>query len=124
MFSRKSDKIDGAVISIVYREDIAVACLNGRIDIDSSPAVRDRILAVLRGPHPSTVRIDFSAVTHMDSSGLATLIEALKVARGFETELKLEGLQGRLHHLFESTGILSLFNESTLPMTQSGREAV
>jgi anti-sigma B factor antagonist len=113
VFSRKSDKIEEAGINIIPSRSGALACLKGRIDIDSSPALRDRLLALLQAPHPSTVRIDFSSVTHMDSSGLATLIEALKVARGCQTELRLEGLHDRLYQLFESTGILSLFNENT-----------
>ena len=60
--------------------------------------------------------IDLSAVTHIDSSGVATLIEALKIARNCKTELRLQGLHDRLHRLFEATGILSLFNEGIRQM--------
>jgi anti-sigma B factor antagonist len=95
----------------VASEDGALACLYGRIDIDSSPALRERLLALLQRRHPSLVSIDLSGVTHIDSSGVATLIEALKIARHCKTELKLRGLHDRLHRLFEATGILSLFNE-------------
>jgi anti-sigma B factor antagonist len=61
---------------------------------------------------PNLVSIDLSAVTHLDSSGVATLIEALRVARSCKTELRLLGLQGRLLRLFELTGLLPLFNGS------------
>ncbi len=97
-------------MQITANEDGTVACLYGRIDMDSSPAVRDRLLAVLESRNLKLVAIDLSAVTHMDSSGVATLIEALKVARGYRTELRLQGLEDRLLRLFESTGILALFN--------------
>jgi len=53
-----------------------------------------------------------SAVTHIDTSGIATLIEALKIARGNKTELRLQGLHDQLLRLFECTGMLSLFNGS------------
>jgi anti-sigma B factor antagonist len=99
-------------INIVANKDGALACLYGRIDIDSSPAIRDRLLALLLGSYAKKVSIDLSAVTHIDSSGVATLIEALRVARGNRTELKLRGLDGRLLRLFEVTGLLSLFNRS------------
>ena len=89
----------------------AVAFLHGRIDIDSSPAVRDQLIAILNAPHPRTVSIDLSGVNHIDSSGVAILIEALKIARHCKTELRLQGLHDRLYRLFEATGILSLFNE-------------
>jgi anti-sigma B factor antagonist len=106
---RKS--VDKPEIDIVDTENGALVSLKGRIDIDSSPAVRDQLIALLHAPHPRTVSIDLSGVTHIDSSGVATLIEALKIARNCKTEIRLQGLHDRLHRLFEVTGILSLFNE-------------
>jgi anti-sigma B factor antagonist len=97
---------------VVADGDNGVLFLHGRIDIDSSPALRERLLALLRSPHPKIVGIDLSAVNHLDSSGVATLIEMLRIARASRTELRLEGLHDRLLRLFESTGILSLFNKS------------
>ena len=104
-------RVDKPEIDIVDTENSALASLKGRIDIDSSPAVRDQLIALFRAPHPRTVSIDFSDVTHIDSSGVATLIEALRIARNCKTELRLQGLHDRLHRLFDATGILSLFNE-------------
>lgn len=98
--------------TVVASEDRALVYLHGAIDIDSSPALGERLLAFLHSPHPNVVRIDLSAVSHLDSSGVATLIEALRIARASRTELRLEGLHDRLLRLFESTGILSLFNKS------------
>ncbi len=103
--------VDKPEIDIVDTENGALASLKGRIDIDSSPAVRDQLIALLHAPHPRTVSIDLSGVTHIDSSGVVTLIEALKIARNRNTELRLQGLHDGLHRVFEATGILSLFNE-------------
>ena len=113
MLSDNSESSDKAEINIVASEDGTLACLYGRIDIDSSPALRGRLLALLQAPHPKIVSIDLSAVTHIDSSGVATLIEVLKIARGNKTELRLQGLHDRLLLLFEVTGILCLFNGRT-----------
>ena len=111
MLSNNSESVEKSGMNIVADENSALASLYGRIDIDSSPAVRDQLIALLHAPHPRTVSIDLSGVTHIDSSGVATLIEALKIARNCKTELRLQGLHDRLHRLFEATGILSLFNE-------------
>ena len=110
MLSNNSESIEKSGMKTVANENGALASLYGRIDIDSSPAVRDQLIALLQ-PHPRTVSIDLSGVTHIDSSGVATLIEALKIARNCEIELRLQGLHDRLHRLFEATGILSLFDE-------------
>jgi anti-sigma B factor antagonist len=107
-----NSSIEDTGMKVALSGDGVVACLYGRIDIDSSPAVRDRLLALLQPPSPNLVTIDLSAVTHIDSSGVATLIESLKVARVQKTEMRLQGLQDRLLRLFEITGILSLFNRS------------
>jgi hypothetical protein len=42
------------------------------------------------------------------------LIEALKIARIGGIEMHLQGLQGRLLHLFKTTGIGSLFETNGL----------
>ena len=110
MLSNNSESIEKSGMKAVANENGTLASLYGRIDIDSSPAVRDQLIALLRAPHPRTVSIDLSGVTHIDSSGVATLIEALKIARNCGTELRLQGLHDRLHRLFDATGILSLFN--------------
>ena len=111
MPDHNSKRVVKPQINIVASEHGALASVEGRIDIDSSPAVRDQLIALLHAPHPRTVSIDLSGVTHIDSSGVATLIEALKIARNCGTDLRLQGLHDRLHHLFEVTGILSLFND-------------
>jgi anti-sigma B factor antagonist len=103
---------DGLEITVDHGEEGALVCLHGRLNIDSSPALRDRLLAMLRGQSPEAVIVDLSEVSYIDASGLATLIEGLKVARNRKTRLCLKGLQGRLLHLFEVTGMSALFEAS------------
>ena len=123
MPSNKTESIDKPEIRISLTKDGTVACLSGRVDMDSSPAVREQLLVVLREANRKTVSVDLSAVTHFDSSGIATLIDALRVARSSKTQLTLRGLDGRLLHLFELTGILSLFN-GIIEVSQPGCKAI
>ena len=46
----------------------------------------------------------------MDTSGIATLIEGLKISRIGGIPMHLQGLQGHLLHLFQATGLGSLFD--------------
>ena len=123
MPSNKTESIDKPEIRISVSKDGTLACLFGHVDMDSSPAVREQLLVVVRAADPKIVSVDLSAVTHFDSSGIATLIDALRVARSSKTQLTLRGLDGRLLHLFELTGILSLFNGDT-ESSQSGYKAI
>ena len=124
MMNADIESIDKGQINVVARKDGALVYLRGRIDIDFSPVLRDRLLVLLQGPFPKIVCIDLSTVTHIDSSGIATLIEMLKIARRHNTEMRLRDLHDRLLGLFESTGILSLFNGNARRPSQRGREGV
>jgi len=121
--SNKTATIGKPEIKIITTKDGTLVCLSGRVDMDSSPAVRDQLLVVMQAADHKIVSIDLSAVTHFDSSGIATLIEVLRFARNSKTQLSLRGLHGRLLHLFEVTGLLDLFNGST-EISQPGYKVI
>ena len=100
-------------INILSNGDGTLVSLSGCVDIDSSPATRIQLLELFETSHSRTVSIDLSRVTHIDSSGIATLIESLKIARGHQIEVSLQGLHDQLLRLFEFTGVLTLFDGST-----------
>jgi len=112
VLQNKAEIIDRPEIKVVAGKEGILPFLSGSVDMDSSPEVRDQLLLIVRAADPKIVSIDLSGVTQFDSSGLATLIDALRTARTSKTQLTLRGLQGRMLHLFELTGILSLFNGS------------
>jgi anti-anti-sigma factor len=90
----------------------AIIRLNGRIDVDSSPNVRDCLLEILSDKQPvHTVTVDLSDVNHIEASGIATLVEALKIAGPRQIRVHLQGLQGSVLRLFEVTGLLPLFEK-------------
>ena len=121
----KNSQSDGKLgINIVESKDDALVYLSGRVDIESSPAFRKRLLALIEGRRAKRVSVDLFAITQIDSSGIATLIEALKIAHAYQTELTLQGLHDDLLRLFEFTGILSLFNGSRQTIGRSGDEVV
>jgi anti-sigma B factor antagonist len=83
---------------------------SGRINVDSSPDLRDRLLAILsQEPLPRAITVDLAGVPYIETSGIATLIEALRVARHHQTIFCLRGLSGSVLRLFEVTGVLTLF---------------
>jgi anti-sigma B factor antagonist len=88
----------------------AIVRLNGRIDVDSSPDLRDCLMEILSGKQlVQAVTVDLGDVMFIEASGVATLVEALKVARHRQIRLHLQGLQGSVLRLFEVTGLLPLF---------------
>ena len=89
-----------------------VTTLAGSITIDSSPELRRVLLRTLQGPGSRHLTLDFSEVVYIDTSGLAVLIEVLRSTRQLGKTLQLSGLRERPRYLFESTGLLRLFEEA------------
>ena len=102
-------------ISVTDSEAGALIRLSGRVSVDSSPDVRERLHALLKRQSLPKLTIDLAELTYLDCSGVATLIEALRIARSRKTRLQLRGLRDRPRHLLEVTGLLRLFetNERT-----------
>lgn len=111
---RVGDSSTGNIeIAVHHTGEDTIVHLKGRVDVDSSPDVRDRLRAILlTNPLPRAVSVDLAGVTSIEASGIATLIEALKVARQREIRFHLHG-HGSVLQLFESTGLLALFDKSS-----------
>jgi anti-sigma B factor antagonist len=92
----------------------AVVRLSGRIDVDSSPDLRDRLRTILSEEAlPQTIIVDLAGVSYVETSGVATLIEALRIARHHHINFRLQGLSGATLRLFEVTGVLALFDANS-----------
>ena len=57
----------------------AVVALNGDVDLQTSPLVRQKLLECLESN--TKVVVDLSAVNYIDSSGVASLVEAFQLSR-------------------------------------------
>jgi anti-sigma B factor antagonist len=91
-------------------EECRVA-LAGRIRIDSSPDLRMFLLQKLGSLRCLVLAIDFGEVSYVDTSGLAVLVEVLKVARQSAKRLQLWRLQEGPRYLLEATRLIHLFDE-------------
>src|ERR1700751_3355071 len=103
---------DGLEITVHGGDEASIVRLRGRLNIDSSPALRDRLLPMLGVQSSEAVMVDLTDVSYIHSSGIATLLEGLKIARLRQATLCLLGLQGRPLHLFQVTGLSALFEKS------------
>ena len=84
--------------------------VQGRVTIDNSGELRRKLNDVLRAKtKPETVTVDLSSVSYIDSSGVATLLEAKRVARMQDTRFILKGVQGQAQYFLEITHMGLLF---------------
>jgi anti-sigma B factor antagonist len=106
----ESATIEDLSIQVTHSDREAVISLSGRVTIDSSPGLRKQLHALLGQQSPPTLIVDLSELSYIDCSGIATLVEALRIARQSDTKLQLRGLRDGPRHLLEVTGLLHLFD--------------
>ncbi len=97
-------------------QDALVIDLKGPVDLFSSPKMRSAILDAINAESVPRVLINLSEVSHIDSSGIACLVEGLRQARLKKCRLILFGLQHPTRQVLELSRLDKVFEiRSTEP---------
>ncbi len=88
-------------------DGIVQLALSGNVDLEHAPAIRDQLLAAI-GAAP-VLLVDLSAVTYIDSSGIANLVEALQKANENGHRLGLVALSEQASRVFELARLDKVF---------------
>jgi len=106
------------VIDIRRQADAAVVSPRGEVTVFTSPALRLRLREVITDGARRIV-MDLSAVAYVDSSGVATFVDALREVRQNQGRLILAGVSPRVRGVFEIARLDTLFT-----MTETVEEAL
>lgn len=88
--------------------DRAEAVLRGELDLANSPLLRDELFAALDADL-AELTLDLSALTFIDSSGLAVLVVVHKRADEKGTALRLRSVTAPVDRVLEACGLHELF---------------
>jgi len=83
--------------------------IRGRITVSNSDEMRTALAETL-STRPTSLSIDLSGASYIDTSGVATLIEAARIARQQGTKLTLAGMHDQPHYFFEIAHLGQLFD--------------
>ncbi len=83
--------------------------VEGQVDMHTSPELRARLRESLERK-ASPIVVDLTKVGFIDSSGLATLIEALQAVGKYGGRLRLCGLAPAVKNLFKLSNLISIFD--------------
>ncbi len=107
------------VVKNIRRRGAAVVLdLSGDIDLHTSIDMRGHLLELAK-EKPSNIVLNMQDVGFMDSSGLATLVEALQLCRKSGGKIKLVSVMDRVKNLLEISRLDAIF-----PMYASESEAI
>jgi anti-sigma B factor antagonist len=84
-----------------------VVALEGEIDLEQAGTVRRALLDSLK--QGKDVLVDLSRVSYIDSSGIASLVEGLQVARKQKQDLALVAVSQRVRRVLELARLDKVF---------------
>jgi stage II sporulation protein AA (anti-sigma F factor antagonist) len=97
-------------VSIAARADgVLDVFLRGEIDYTNATPVTRTVTEAVDRVRPSTVRVDLTEVTFLDSSGIGVLITGLKAARQVAAEYRVRGPNPKVLDQLRITGLIELF---------------
>ena len=88
-------------------EGCRILRVEGEVDMDSAPTLRDRILKDLQGA--SVLKVDLSKVDYLDSSGIAVLIQGFKQAQRSNVEFRLLNPSSQVKAVIDLAQLNQLF---------------
>ena len=94
-------------ISIRVVAKTTIVDLEGAIDLGNSPLLRATLLKNVQTA--SRLALNMSGIRYIDSSGIATLIEALKKTRDLKKDFVLFGLTSAVYDVLKLTHLLGVF---------------
>jgi anti-sigma B factor antagonist len=100
--------VSSPALSVRRRDGYTIVAISGELDIASVPALRERLLGLLR-PDASRIVIDLSRVTFCDASGLAMLVGASRRADLLDGVLRLAAPTPLVATVLRLTGLDSRF---------------
>ncbi len=96
-------------ISARHSEKTTILDILGDIDLSSSPELRKALLRELRENRTPRVVMNLKGVRYLDSSGVASLVEGLKVSRDIGARLILFGLSPAAREVLQLSKLLKIF---------------
>jgi anti-sigma B factor antagonist len=88
-------------------DDTSVVSLRGEVDLEHSPKARKVLLSCVRSGRNLTV--DLSQVEYIDSSGIASLVEAFQESRKRGTRFSLAAVSPAALRVFELARLDKVF---------------
>jgi anti-sigma B factor antagonist len=100
--------MDGVVKGIRRLDTGVVVDVSGEVTLDDSPRLHKKLVEITDA-NPSRLIINMTEVTHIDSSGVGTLVDVYRRVHANGGRLLLFGLSTRVRGIFEITKLDSFF---------------
>ena len=87
------------------RGDIAIVAVDGSIDVSNVWRMDDEVTAAVGSADITSVLIDLSGLTFMDSSGINALLQGRRRADARGIQYQVAGAEGMVRQVLDLTGV-------------------
>lgn len=102
---RNDDKMN---LRIELKNGVMTAAMHGDLDHHAAAGLREEIDSTAKKVRPKVLRLDFSEVPFMDSSGIGLILGRVRMAALWNGRVAVTGLSPQLRRMAELSGIASL----------------
>ena len=95
-------------VKIAKDADTATAFIQGDIDHHTAKDVREQIDAYVQKTRPNLLKLDFSQVQFMDSSGVGLVMGRYRIMQMLNGSVSVINIPTHLKRLIKMSGLLSL----------------
>ncbi len=92
-------------VRLLYKEGVLTAKISGEVDHHSAAEIRESIDETSQKLKPYCLKMDFSEVPFMDSSGIGLILGRVKLYKLWKGHVIISGLSGNLNKMVELSGI-------------------
>lgn len=104
----KGKEAENMSVQLSYKDGVLTAKLSGEIDHHSAREMREAIDDVSQKVKPYCLRLDFSDVPFMDSSGIGLILGRVRLYQFWKGHVVVCGLSQNLVKMVELSGIASV----------------
>lgn len=97
-------------VQLSYKDGVLTARLSGEIDQHSVREMREAIDDTSQKVKPYCLRLDFSDVTFMDSSGIGLILGRVRLYRYWKGHVAICGLSPSISKMVELSGVATVAN--------------
>ncbi len=102
--------------------NVSVVDVVGDITLYNSPEVRKVLIQLLREQRIGRVIVNLLSVKYIDSAGVASLVEGLKISRDMKSSFALFGLSRTAREVLELTRLIKVFEVYNTEGSPQGRQ--
>lgn len=92
-------------VRLLYKEGVLTAKISGEVDHHSAAEIREAIDETSQKLKPYCLKLDFSGVPFMDSSGIGLILGRVKLYKLWKGHVVISGLTSTLNKMVELSGI-------------------